>query len=438
MEDDPDSMIERYTREEMGKIWSDEYRFRKQLEVELAVCRAWGSRGVIPKADLDTILEKADFDIDRLYEIEKVTRHETVSLIEAVSEKVGPASRWMHIGLTSSDVLDTSFALQVREASDLLLEGLTRLRKAVGEKALEHKDTICIGRTHGVHAEPTTFGLKLLVWHEELGRDIERLERAREAMRVGKISGTVGTWAFVDPEVEEEALGHLGLRVPNVANQVIQRDRYAEFMAALAIVACTFDKMALEIRHLQRTEVGEAAEPFRKGQKGSSAMPHKRNPVICENVCGLARVVRGNLQVALENVALWHERDISHSSAERVIFPDSCIIVDYLTHRLIGVISDLDVDPDRMLANLEMTKGAIFSQRVLLALVESGMRREDAYPIVQNAAHTAISQGTDFREEIRKDATVKERIGKELDGLLDYGYFIRHRDVAFRRAGLLG
>ncbi len=430
-------MIERYTREAMGKIWSDEYRFRKQLDVEIAACRAWGSRGLIPEDDLKTILDKADFDLDRINEIEKVTNHETVALIEAISEKVGPAGRWIHVGLTSSDVLDTSFSLQVIEAADILMDDLKEFRTVVGEQALNYKDQVCIGRTHGVHAEPTTFGLKLLVWYEELGRDIERLERAREAMRVGKISGAVGTWAFLDPEMEEETLGYLGLKTCNVTNQVIQRDRYAEFMAALAIIAGTFDIIGTEIRHLQRTEVREAAEPFGKGQKGSSAMPHKRNPMTCERVTGLARVVRGNLQVALENMALWHERDISHSSAERVIFPDSCVIIDYLCSKLIKIIKNLDVNVENMAKNLELTGGAIFSQRVLLGLVESGMKREDAYPLVQKAAHTAIREGTDFRDEIRNDPEVRERVGDKLDDLFDYGYFVRHRDAAFRRAGLM-
>ena len=421
----------------MGKIWSDEYRFRKQLDVELAVCRAWATRGLIPKDDLDVILKKADFDLERVYEIEKTTNHETVALIEAISEKVGPASRWIHVGLTSSDVLDTSFALQIREAADILLEDLNDLKKAVGEQAVKYKDTLCIGRTHGVHAEPTTFGLKLLVWFDEIGRDIERLERARETMMVGKISGAVGTYAFLEPDLEVEALGYLGLKAPVVANQVIQRDRYAEFMAALAITAGTFDKIATEIRHLQRTEVGEAAEPFGKGQKGSSAMPHKKNPMTCERISGLARVVRGNVQAALENQALWHERDISHSSVERVIFPDSCIIIDYLYSKLVNIIRNLVVNPDRMLENLELTKGALFSQRVLLALVESGMKREDAYPIVQAAAHRALKDGTDFRDEIREDDEVRQRIGERLEQQFDYSYFVRWRDEAFKRAGLI-
>jgi len=430
-------MIERYTREAMGKIWGDEYRFRKQLDVELAVCRAWGNRGLIPPDDLKTILDKADFDLDRINEIEKVTNHETVALIEAISEKVGPASRWIHVGLTSSDILDTSFSLQVMEASDILLADIREMREVVGQKALEHKDTLCIGRTHGVHAEPITFGMKLLIWYEELGRDIVRLERAKEIMRVGKISGAVGTWALLDPELEEEALGYLGLNTCAITNQVIQRDRYAEYMAALAIIAGTFEKMAMEIRHLQRTEVREAAEPFGKGQKGSSAMPHKRNPMTCERVSGLARVVRGNLQAALENQSLWHERDISHSSAERVIFPDSTIIIDYLSAKLIHIFGNLDVNTDNMWKNLEITKGAVFSQRLLIALAESGMKREDAYPIVQAAAHKAIREGTDLRDEIRKDATVLERVGDKLDEIFDYGYFIRHRNAAFKRAGLL-
>lgn len=430
-------MIERYTREEMGMIWSDEYRFRKQLDVEIAVCRAWGTQGLIPKEDLDTIVEKADFDLERINEIEKTTNHETVSLIEAIAEKVGPASRWIHVGLTSSDVLDTSFALQVREAADILLRDLETIKESVGIQAVKYKDTLCIGRTHGIHAEPITFGLKLLVWYEELKRDIERLQRARESMLVGKISGAVGTWAFLDPAIEEEALGYLGLNTPVVTNQVIQRDRYAEFMSTLAIIACTFDKIATEIRHLQRTEVGEAAEPFGKGQKGSSAMPHKKNPMTCERISGLARVVRGNLQAALENVALWHERDISHSSAERVIFPDSCILLDYLSFKLINILKDLVVDTDRMMQNLEMTRGVVFSQRVLLELVKSGMRREEAYPIVQAAAHEALKEGGDFRESIRANPEVREKLSGGLDELFDYGFFIRHRDEAFRRAGLL-
>ncbi len=430
-------MIERYTRERMGRIWSDEHRFRKQLDVELAVCRAWASRGVIPKEDLDAILEKADFDIERINEIEKVTNHETVALIEAISEKVGPASRWIHMGLTSSDVLDTSFALQVREAADILLEDLRELRAAVGEQALSNKDILCIGRTHGIHAEPITFGLKLLIWYEELGRDIERLERARESMNVGKISGAVGTWAFLEPDLEVEALGYLGLEAPAVSNQVIQRDRYAEFIAALAIVASSFDKFATELRHLQRTEVGEAAEPFGKGQKGSSAMPHKKNPMTCERVSGLARVVRGNLQVALENMPLWHERDISHSSAERVIFPDSCIIIDYLSSKLAHIVKNLVIDAERMMENLERTRGVVFSQRVLLELVKAGMLREEAYPIVQGAAHRALSEDGDFRDAIRGNPEVQEKLGGKVEELFDYGFFIRHRDEAFRRAGLL-
>jgi adenylosuccinate lyase len=429
-------MIERYTRTAMGKIWGDEFRFRKQLDVELAVCRAWASRGVIPKGDLDIILEKADFDLNRVYEIERTTNHETVALIEAIAEKIGPEGRWVHVGLTSSDVLDTSFSLQVRDAADILLEDLRELLKHIGDQALKYKDLICIGRTHGVHAEPITFGLKLLVWHEEIKRDIERLTRAKEIMLVGKISGAVGTWAFLDPALEEEALSYLGLKTTSIANQVIQRDRYAEFMAALAITAGTFDKIATEIRHLQRTEVGEAAEPFGKGQKGSSAMPHKKNPMTCERISGLARVVRGNLVAALENQALWHERDISHSSVERVIFPDSCIIIDYTCSKLINIIKNLVVNPDRMHQNLELTRGALFSQRVLLALVESGMNRDEAYPIVQRAAHKSLAEHTDFRDEIRKEEEVQARIGDKLDEIFDYGYFVRWRDEAFRRAGL--
>jgi adenylosuccinate lyase len=430
-------MIERYTTKRMGKIWSDEYRFRKQMEVEIAACRAWHKQGVIPDEDIKTILEKADFDLERIYEIEKTTNHETVSLIEAISEKVGPASRWIHKGLTSSDVLDTSFALQIKDASEFILEDLESITDAIGRQALNYKDTLCVGRTHGVHAEPTTFGLKLLVWYDEMRRNIRRFKSATFSMMVGKISGVVGTYAFLDPELEKDALEFLGLNSPVVSNQVIQRDRYAEYMASLAIIAGTFDKMAVEIRHLQRTEVGEAAEPFGKGQKGSSAMPHKRNPMTCERISGLARVIRGNLVAALENQALWHERDISHSSVERVIFPDSCIIIDYLTPKIVNIIENLLVNEERMMENLERTKGALFSQRILLALAESGMKREDAYPIVQGAAHRAIENRTDFRDELRGEKEVQDRIGDKLDELFDYMYFVRHRDEAFKRAGLL-
>ncbi|HDS30260.1 MAG TPA: adenylosuccinate lyase, partial [Firmicutes bacterium] len=370
--------------------------------------------------------------------IEKITNHETVALIEAISEKVGNAGRWIHVGMTSSDVLDTSFALQVRDASDILLRELTELKDTVGRQALDYKDTLCIGRTHGIHAEPVTFGLKLLVWFEELKRDIERLKSARETMLVGKISGAVGTWAFLEPELEIEALGYLGLKAPSITNQVIQRDRYAEFIAALAIIAGTFDKIATEIRHLQRTEVGEAAEPFGRGQKGSSAMPHKKNPMTCERVSGLARVVRGNLIVALENMTLWHERDISHSSAERVIFPDSCIIIDYLCSKLQNIIGSLVANPDAMMRNLELTRGVVFSQRVLLELVKSGMKREDAYVIVQTAAHEALKEGGDFRESIRKNKDVLNRLGEKIEELFDYWYFVRYRGEAYRRAGLEG
>ncbi|HEX9746693.1 MAG TPA: adenylosuccinate lyase [bacterium] len=430
-------MIERYTTKRMGKIWSDEYRFRKQMEVEIAACRAWHKQGVIPDEDIKTILEKADFDLERIYEIEKTTNHETVSLIEAISEKVGPASRWIHKGLTSSDVLDTSFALQIKDASEFILEDLESITDAIGRQALNYKDTLCVGRTHGVHAEPTTFGLKLLVWYDEMRRNIRRFKSATFSMMVGKISGVVGTYAFLDPELEKDALEFLGLNSPVVSNQVIQRDRYAEYMASLAIIAGTFDKMAVEIRHLQRTEVGEAAEPFGKGQKGSSAMPHKKNPMTCERISGLARVIRGNLVAALENQALWHERDISHSSVERVIFPDSCIIIDYLTPKIVNIIENLLVNEERMMENLERTKGALFSQRILLALAESGMKREDAYPIVQGAAHRAIENRTDFRDELRGEKEVQDRIGDKLDELFDYMYFVRHRDEAFKRAGLL-
>jgi len=431
-------MIPRYTRKEMGAVWEDRNRFNIMLEVEILSAEAWAREGVVPKNSIKTIRAKAKIDIPKILEIEKTVKHDIIAFLTQVADSIGPEGRFLHLGMTSSDVLDTSFALQVRDASDILLRELTELKDTVGRQALDYKDTLCIGRTHGIHAEPVTFGLKLLVWFEELKRDIERLKSARETMLVGKISGAVGTWAFLEPELEIEALGYLGLKAPSITNQVIQRDRYAEFIAALAIIAGTFDKIATEIRHLQRTEVGEAAEPFGRGQKGSSAMPHKKNPMTCERVSGLARVVRGNLIVALENMTLWHERDISHSSAERVIFPDSCIIIDYLCSKLQNIIGSLVANPDAMMRNLELTRGVVFSQRVLLELVKSGMKREDAYVIVQTAAHEALKEGGDFRESIRKNKDVLNRLGEKIEELFDYWYFVRYRGEAYRRAGLEG
>jgi adenylosuccinate lyase len=413
-------VIPRYTRPEMGAVWSDQARMRHWLRIEVLACEAWARLGRIPPEDLDAIRSGASFSVERVNELERVTNHDVAAFVQCVSESVGPAGRWIHFGMTSSDLLDTALALQLREATDLLLAGVERLLGVVKGRALEHRDSVMMGRTHGVHAEPTTFGHKLALWAFELDRDRTRLSRAREAISVGKVSGAVGTYAKVDPSVEEYVSGELGLRPAEASSQILQRDRHAEFMSALAITASSLDKFALEIRHLARTEVREVEEPFGAGQKGSSAMPHKRNPVICERVCGLARVIRGNLQAALEDVALWHERDISHSSVERIILPDSTIALDYMLHLFTGVMEGLRVFPERMRANVEATGGVVFSQAVLLALIDRGLSREDAYRIVQDAAAAAWDRGADFRSELLGDLQVRDRLAPdELDGLLD-------------------
>jgi adenylosuccinate lyase len=394
-------VIPRYTLPEMASVWSEEAKLSHWLQIELLASEAWTRLGKIPPEDLEAIRAKTVAPTpERVAEIEKVTNHDVAAFVQAVSEPLGDAGRWIHFGLTSSDVVDTALALQLRAATDLILERVETLLSVVRRRAFEHEFTLCIGRTHGVHAEPTTFGHKLALWAFELDRDRERLRRARDAVAVGKLSGVVGTYSQIDPRVEEYVCAQLGIRPAEATSQVIQRDVHAEFCWALAATAATLERIALEIRHLARTEVREVQEPFGQGQKGSSAMPHKRNPVISERICGLARVVRSNLQAALENVALWHERDISHSSVERVILPDSSILVDYLLHLAAGLVDGLVVNAERMRANLDSTGGMFFSQRVLSALIERGMDRDDAYRAIQRASADTWDKGLHFRERM--------------------------------------
>jgi adenylosuccinate lyase len=426
-------MIPRYALPEMSAVWSDEARLGHWLEIEILAVEAWARLGAVPEEDARQVRATAAFDLDRVAELEGVTKHDVAAFVQNVAESVGPAGRWVHFGLTSSDVLDTGLALQLREAADLLLGRIERLLGVTKTMALSHRETVMAGRTHGVLAEPTTFGHKVALWTFELDRDRERLRRAREAVRVGAISGAVGTYAQVDPRIEEEVCARLGLRPAEASNQVVARDRHAELMSALAITATTLDSIATEIRHLARTEVREVQEPFTEGQKGSSAMPHKRNPVRSERITGLARVIRGNLQTALENAVLWHERDISHSSAERVILPDSTIALDFMLSELIEVLEGLEVYPDRMRRNLEVGGGLAYSQNVLLALVDSGMSREDAYAFVQSGAATAWDVDGSFREWVEGDAEVRDRIGDRLDELFDPTRALRNLDVVFDR-----
>jgi adenylosuccinate lyase len=416
----------------MAGIWSDESRLSRWLEVELAAVEAWSELGVIPpETAAETRAAARAPTPERVAELERVTQHDVAAFVDAVAEGLGPSGRWFHHGLTSSDVVDTGLALQVRDAGELLLEQLADALDAVVARALEHKDEVCIGRTHGVHAEPTTFGLKLAVWAFELVRGRDRLEHALEGMRVGKLSGAVGTYAAGDPELERLVCERLGLEPAPASTQILQRDRHAELLTALALVAASLEKFAIEIRHLARTEVGEVGEPFGKGQKGSSAMPHKQNPVVAERICGLARVVRANATVGLENVALWHERDISHSSAERIVIPDSFLALDYMLDRFAWLVRGLVVRPDRMRRNLDATRGLFFSQRLLLALVESGLTRDDAYRLVQRQALRAHDEERDFPELVRGDEEIASRV--DLDSIFDVNWYTRHVDVVFAR-----
>ena len=425
-------MIARYSRPEMAGVWSEESKLAAWLEVELAATEAWAELGVVPAESARAIRDRAVAPTpDRVAELEATLHHDTAAFVDAVAEQLGEDGRWFHYGLTSSDVVDTALALQIRRAGEVLLAGLHAALDAVTARAHEHKDTLCMGRTHGVHAEPTTFGLKLAGWAFELERNKRRVEHALEGIRVGKLSGAVGTYAATDPDLERLACERLGLEPAPVSTQILQRDRHAELLATLAVVASSLDKFALEIRHLARTEVAEVQEPFARGQKGSSAMPHKRNPVVAERICGLARVVRAAAVVGFENVALWHERDISHSSAERVVLPDAFLALDYMLDRFAWLVGGLVVRPERMRHNLDASHGLFFSQRVLLALVETGLSRDDAYRLAQRNAMRSWDEERDFEELVRADPEIAGRI--DLDAVFDLATYTRHVDTVFER-----
>ena len=427
-------MIARYTHPEMGRIWSDQHRYETWLLVETAAAEAMAAAGIIPADAARDIRERGAFDIARIEEIEQVTQHDVIAFTTAVAEHVGPSARWLHFGMTSSDVIDTAQALQMREACDLVLRDLAALGDAVRDRALEHRRTPMIGRTHGVHAEPMTFGLKLALWYAEIGRDIERVQRARAVVSVGKLSGAVGTFAHLPPAVEADVCRRLGLSAAPVASQVIQRDRHAELLSSLAITAASLEKFALEIRGLQKTEIGEVEEPFAKGQKGSSAMPHKRNPIGCEQVVGLARVVRANGHAALENIALWHERDISHSSVERVILPDSFIALDHMLRRFTRIVKGMVVYPERMRENLERSRGVVFSGSVLLELAGKGISREQAYEWVQRSAMRSFAEQRDFKGLLLADADVTRVLdAAAIERAFDLDQQFRHVDHVFDR-----
>ena len=427
-------MIPRYSRPEMAKIWEPENKFQKWLDVEIAACEAWAKLGEIPKKGLDVIKKKAKFNLSRIDEIEKTVKHDVIAFLTSVGENVGPDSRYIHKGLTSSDILDTSLAILMKEASALIIDDIKKLMGVLKTNAYKYKNTLQMGRSHGIHAEPITFGLKFALWHEEMGRNLARMKNARETISYGKLSGPVGTFSSVPPFIEKYVCKKLGLTPDNITTQIVQRDRHAEFMNALALIAAAIEKIALEIRHLQRTEVLEAEEPFEKGQKGSSAMPHKRNPVGCENLCGLARIVRSNAMAAMENIALWHERDISHSSVERIIIPDSTMLVDYMLARLTGILKGLYVYPERMLENINKSYGLYNSQRVLLKLIEKGMSRENAYQFVQKNAMQSWEQKKDFKEFLRQDKEVKKYLSsREIDKLFDLSYYLKNVNYIFKR-----
>jgi adenylosuccinate lyase len=427
-------MIPRYTLPEMGMLWDTETKFQKWLDVEIAVCEAWAELGEIPKDALKVIKKKARFDIKRIDEIEGVVKHDVIAFLTSVAQNVGPEARFIHKGLTSSDILDTAVALILRQASDIIIKDIHELMEVLKMQAYKYKDTPMMGRSHGVHAEPITFGLKFALWFEDMRRNLERMKRAKEVISVGKLSGAVGTFSNIPPVIEEKICRRLGLKPEPVATQVVQRDRYAEYLTTLALIAASIEKTAIEIRHLQRTEVLEVEEPFMAGQKGSSAMPHKRNPVGCENLSGLARLVRSNAMAALENIALWHERDISHSSVERVIIPDSSILVDYMLDRLRRILEGLHVYPKRMRENMDISYDLYTSQRVMLALLEKGIDRERAYCIVQRNAMKSWKEGTNFKKILSKDKEIKKHLTpKEIREIFDLTYYLKNVDYIFQR-----
>jgi adenylosuccinate lyase len=429
-------MIERYSRPQMKKIWSEENKFDQWLKVEIAVCEAWAELGEIPRKDIVKI-RKASYNLNRIAKFLKVTHHDMTAFTNSVAESLGPESRFIHLGLTSSDVMDTALGLQLTQAADILAKDVAELVSVLESKAIEHKHTIMMGRTHGVHAEPTTFGLKMALWTEEMKRNAQRLAEARKSISVGKISGAVGTYATVPPQVEKIACAKLGLTPAPISSQIVQRDRHAQFLTTLAIIASSLEKFATEIRGLQRTEVREVEEPFAAGQTGSSAMPHKRNPELCERICGLARLIRGHALTSLENIALWHERDISHSSTERIILPDSCLVLDYMLSIFTSIMKGLKVYPENMRRNVELTQGVIFSQRVLLALIDKGLPREKAYKMVQDSAMKAWEKKKSFPSLLGADRRITARLSKkELNSLFDYDYYLKHVDDVFKRLKL--
>lgn len=429
-------MIERYSRPRMKRVWSDDNKFTKWLDVEIAVCEAWAELGVIPKKAIPKI-KLARLNLKRMEEILQETHHDMTAFTRSVSESLGDEARFIHLGLTSSDVIDTALSLQMAEAADLLDEDMKELVSVLAEKAIKHKYTPMIGRTHGVHAEPTSFGLKMALWSEEMKRNRSRLKEAKKTIAVGKISGAVGTYATLSPELEEKACARLGLEPAPISSQVLQRDRHAQFVTTLAIIASSLEKFATEIRSLQRSEVHEAEEPFEAGQTGSSAMPHKRNPELCERICGLSRVLRGFAQTSMENIALWHERDISHSSTERIILPDACLLLDYCLNIFTSVMRGLKVYPPQMKRNLELTKGLIFSQRVMIALIDKGLGRHQAYQMVQRNAMTAWEKNRSFLALLKADTEVSAVLPQaELESLFDVQYYLRYVDEIFKRLGL--
>ena len=427
-------MIRRYTRPEMGRIWEDHNRFAKWLDVEITACEAMAEEGLIPKASLKTIKEKAGFSVERILEIEEETKHDVIAFLTNVAEYVGPESRFIHLGLTSSDILDTSFALLLKEAMALIIEDAKSFMAVIKERAFEHKYTAMIGRSHGIHAEPITFGLKLAVWYAEMKRNLKRLKEAQAVVSYGKLSGAVGTFANISPEIEARTCKKLGLKPAEISTQVLQRDRHAQYFTTLSILAGTLEKIAVEIRHLQRTEVLEAEEAFTKGQKGSSAMPHKKNPVGSENITGLARLVRSNALAALENMPLWHERDISHSSVERVIGPDSTILIDYMLHRITGIVKNLVIHKDRMTDNMHLLKGLTFSQQLLIKLTDKGLERQRAYEMVQRNALKVWERGLPFQSILLDDEELLDHISKkEIEEIFSLDYHFKHVDHLFDR-----
>jgi len=428
-------MIERYTRPEMGKIWGDEFKYSTWLKIEILACEARAKFGEIPVEDVDVIKSKAKFDVKRVLEIEETTKHDVIAFLTNVAEYVGPESRHIHYGMTSSDILDTTLSYQLKSSGEILLKQLIELKNVLRKRAYEHKNSICVGRSHGIHAEPTSMGLKFALWYEECKRNINRLENAIDSISVGQISGAVGTFEHLSPKIEEYVCEKMGLKPAPVSTQVIQRDRHAEFVSTLAIVAASLEKISIEIRHLQRTEVLEAEEFFSKGQKGSSAMPHKRNPIVSERITGLARLIRSNAMAAIENVALWHERDISHSSVERVIMPDSCILMNYMLDLMIKLVDNLIIYPEKMLENLNLTRGLVFSQTILLMLVNKGITREEAYKLVQTCAMDVWNdKSKNLRDELLNNSDVSKLLTKEeIDEVFDSKKMLKNVDYIFAR-----